>query len=63
MRGGIGEKKWASARRPKDAEREGFEPSVPLRILILSRDAPSAAQPPSQRGGDMAPLFGKIIAF
>ena len=27
------------------SEREGFEPSVPVRVLVLSRDAPSATQP------------------
>lgn len=30
------------------AEREGFEPSVPVRVRVLSRDVPSATQPSFQ---------------
>ena len=36
---------------PKMAEREGFEPSLPLRVITLSRRAPSTTQPPLRRAG------------
>lgn len=29
----------------KKSEREGFEPSVPVRVRVLSRDVPSTTQP------------------
>ena len=37
--------KKGEARASPFSEREGFEPSVPVRVLVLSRDAPSATQP------------------
>lgn len=43
------QKKEPQQRGLLSAEREGFEPSVPLRIRVLSRDVPSATQPPFQR--------------
>jgi hypothetical protein len=30
------------------AEREGFEPSIPIKVYSLSRGAPSATRPPLQ---------------
>ena len=32
----------------KQTEREGFEPSVPVRVRVLSRDVLSTSQPPFQ---------------
>ncbi len=40
----------------KKSEREGFEPSVPLRVLVLSRDVPLAAQPSFQYENSMVLL-------
>ena len=41
---------WVNLRK-KMAEREGFEPSLPLRVITLSRRAPSTTQPPLRRAG------------
>ena len=40
-----------SEKMKKMAEREGFEPSLPLRVITLSRRAPSTTQPPLRRAG------------
>lgn len=45
---GHSSKEAGSWSTPASTEREGFEPSIPLRVCILSRDVPSAAQPPFQ---------------
>jgi hypothetical protein len=37
-------------RYTKMAEREGFEPTIPLRVLTLSRRAPSTTQPSLREG-------------
>ncbi len=34
------------------AEREGFEPSIPVKVYTLSRGAPSATRPPLQKVRD-----------
>ena len=41
----------------EETEREGFEPSVPVRVHFLSREAPSATQPSFQRIHDYSKTF------
>ncbi len=47
--------------QPISSEREGFEPSVPLNgVRVLSRDVPSAAQPPF-RMNEWAMLIESVV--
>ncbi len=51
LRSRQAEREISSRRQIVETEREGFEPSIPLRVCVLSRDVLSATQPSFQIGG------------